>query len=540
MVPIVPASKADIVAQAVDVIPTTIKRWRAPIVMSSALLFGVAIAVSQHFMNIYLDGKVVDEIALSQAWVSRFETALAFLFKTVLSICVGDAFVQHQWRHLHQRTFQQMGDIDCVTNALRKPSNMFEWRVWITAPLLTLIALISWFLPLTAVVSPGSLSLESRYTSNTTLLRVPQLSYSHTNYGNVSMNDDDDYLEIALHPILLRHAYGTAAAGRPQLPLPQYPNETYSLTFVGPALKCAPASTIQTGFYSWASWVAGTQMSTSQPESGFTSGPLMLDTTSEDAAGIFVVTAKNSSVELQTHSSVNDNVSLAAPNVTECRLYNATYVVDFLYESSRQTSNCSIIEWINPVATRLNECPGECANDIITYAAVMSAFGKLLVGNSKVNSDLNLVTWMTNYLITNIDWDRAETTQRGLEQLFQNLTVSLMSEADLLKDASQTEPIKAQVVSYPIVYSYDRRDLLLPYGLGLVSAVACCLVGLHAFHVNGLASFQNQFSTYLRAIREDVWQGVFEDNDHDGGADPLPKKLASAKVALGRDTGSTD
>lgn len=84
------------------------------------------------------------------------------------------------------------------------------------------------------------------------------------------------------------------------------------------------------------------------------------------------------------------------------------------------------------------------------------------------------------------------------------------------------------VTSWPTTYVYHKSDLLITYGIALFSALSCSIIGLYAFSANRKSSYQNTFSTFLRAtdkmdVRSKIRRG-------DVGADPLPKRLGKADV----------
>lgn len=76
---------------------------------------------------------------------------------------------------------------------------------------------------------------------------------------------------------------------------------------------------------------------------------------------------------------------------------------------------------------------------------------------------------------------------------------------------------------------YAPRELLLAYGISFLCALACSCVGLHAFFIND-ASYQNVFSTFLRATNDLEVRSQISENDK--GSDPLPNALAKATVTL--------
>jgi hypothetical protein len=120
-----------------------IASWRAPIMMSTTLLLGLAVSLTHHFMITHLNSRPIEEAALSQKWISRFGTALAFLVKMFFTIAVGDAFVQRQWFNFHNQAYK-VQDVDALTNILENVLNFFDSSVWFRNPLLTLVAIVSW------------------------------------------------------------------------------------------------------------------------------------------------------------------------------------------------------------------------------------------------------------------------------------------------------------------------------------------------------------------------------------------------------------
>jgi hypothetical protein len=76
--------------------------------------------------------------------------------------------------------------------------------------------------------------------------------------------------------------------------------------------------------------------------------------------------------------------------------------------------------------------------------------------------------------------------------------------------------------------------LFITYGLALLSALACSIIGLYAFSANHKSSYQNTFSTFLRATNKMDVRSKIERSD--AGGDPLPKRLGKADVEFHRRT----
>jgi hypothetical protein len=293
---------------------------------------------------------------------------------------------------------------------------------------------IARIIPLAAVVTPGSLSVLPVRTTTAMMLQVPQPLYDLTNYGYVS--GGGSYI-VTIDDRVLKLAYATASTAQPVALLSTYQNETYHLQFNGPAVKCGPANesvirgvSSQYGGYSggnkviYRSWVTGSEGDSAGPGTG------TLDYDSRDGARVFIMTNF-----VDSDIIVNTTTRAKQVNVTECVLFNATYDVDFTFQSLQQTHNMNISTWLNPVFSPVYGLDdlelGGRRDTIFSYCVMMSTFGKLLVGQedrSHYNIDSILYT---SRKVLNINWNRSEAVETGLEQLFQNFTLSLLSDEGL-------------------------------------------------------------------------------------------------------------
>jgi hypothetical protein len=398
--------------------------------------------------------------------------------------------------------------------------------------------------------------------TNTTFVQVPQPHYNATNYANTATGGGD--IDISVNPRLYRLALNTASAARPVPLASTFPNETYHIRFDGPAVRCQPANNSvianltaefgsnsanvvngnQGNRFKYLSWVPGDE-AVLDYYNAFDHDPfLTLDQRSLDVARIFVMTNIGYwNVSIVTESPygtipyINGSdlpaLETRQINVTECHLYNATYDVDFGFQYPDQTYNISVSEWLNPViATNPNYGSTvwySNASEILSYTAMMDSFGRLLVGRAGENHYGSEKTSYTSYAIMGIDWSDGLAIQHGLEQLFQNYTISLLSDPGLIKNSSLADLIPVEVTTYPIPYVYDDETLLIAYGVALVSNVLCCAVGLYAFFVNH-ASYQNLFSTFLRATNNAAIRALIVSDDN--GADPIPKDLGKVKISM--------
>lgn len=454
-------------------------------------------------------------------------------------------------------------------------------------------------IPLAAIVTPGSLSVRPRLLSNTTSLYVPEPLYtryhsyyyyavdgygeraSHNGDGYVSPDGvDSDPVFITSSNLIHKLAFGAAASSQPVSLPSANQNQTYHLDFDGPAVKCSPAnesimynvtvdqglnygSTRRNTFLSWVGSGLNSTLAT-QPS------PQTLDYYSLDAARIWVMTNIdywNESVHTpfpdspppmyQNDTYWRDYYTFMKVNVTECQLYNASYSVDFQFQYPNQTRQVSISKWLHPITAINFWDPVSEVVDVLPHLALMNAFGKVLLVGSYTESEYAFKLSYSSWNIINIDWTRAKAIPSGLEQLFQNITLSALSDASLMyvlkapllhtyitdnisyfskNSTTGAQPVPVTAVTYPISYHYDPFDLPLPYGLSLLFTLICAGIGLRAFFLNDHASFQNLFSTYLRATSGLDIKGLVPVGDT--GADPLSKSIAKARIVVGEERGS--
>jgi hypothetical protein len=273
-------------------------------------------------------------------------------------------------------------------------------------------------------------------TSNITELQVPQLSFNATSYTPYSLWSH----KLAASAKLYILAYNTATLARPVPIASDFRNETYKVNFYGPSIRCGRAdeativkATHKFGisessiWWIFASWVGGNEI---VPNSTDMSGyDQTLDKSSSDAARIFVMT---------NFAAMNpeDNGDTRV-NVTECLLYNASYNVGFDFQYPNQTVQISVLDLLNTITyDKIGYVDAEASKTESAsnaYLAIMQTFGRLLVGAYQNNyTGEGEKAYFTIFNLLHINWSSGEAVQAGLEQLFQNITVSLMSDKHLM------------------------------------------------------------------------------------------------------------
>jgi len=119
----------------------------------------------------------------------------------------------------------------------------------------------------------------------------------------------------------------------------------------------------------------------------------------------------------------------------------------------------------------------------------------------------------------------------AIEELFQNMTLALFSDARFLRDSEQ--PVNITISYTRNVYSYSSRNLLISYGTALGLTLLASVAGCLAIFFNR-ASYTNKFSTIMRTTAG--FEYLVHERDRTG-ADPLPKHLAKARIHIGHREG---
>ena len=246
-------------------------------------------------------------------------------------------------------------------------------------------------------------------------LEVPQLSFDwpDTPY----FVSDLDGMDLVESKPLSKASFATATVGDILAIKPEFSNQTYSLKFFGPALKCEAVNQtlgsylpFQVTGLSYIAWTGGFTSEANLAWDIYTFPPL----DNGDMHGNSSTPVGNTLWIASAIGSPYNNVF----NITKCRLYNASYDIEFRFQNYKQTLLINQLDYIDPVWVS----PQNNNSKIIkSWKGIMSALGSLLVGTD------NFALHTSHYYMLNIDFSQVETTISGVEELFQNITLSLFS-----------------------------------------------------------------------------------------------------------------
>ncbi|KAK3331690.1 hypothetical protein B0T19DRAFT_472732 [Cercophora scortea] len=558
--------------------------WRVPALMFGALVAGIGCAAGHHCINSYWDGRPVPDES-TQRWINRLGTAFAFLVKTALSLASGYAYIQYFWLVVRKRPFRLEG-LDSLTSVLHDLSAMLQVGLWISVPGLTLIAIGTWLLPLVAVITPGTLTVSTQIVTSSMATTPPQLDLDGTRYAvtvgtvtNVPVFDIQGPTSE-----LMRTTISSASQQAIMYIEPPAVNSTYQLNFFGPSLQCnIPAEkelaefnrqlnqTINPGIggnggpngylgvnhrmnyhLSYNAWCppkesewAPTNRTFGHPTwfTNDTSPPQLIDVGNPEGEGrLYVLISPYQPASTSSYYYDNPQVLM------ECQMRNASYAVTIRNAGREQNVTIDRVEHLNTVRTDVLGLPrsqGASVSSANTaYTAIMWAFGALLNGQAVITVQANQQPAYTSTLVQTTalrpyieqpdaaDFTNA-TIKNILEGLFHNITLSLLSSTAFQRNASTAEPIATQIQLAKVVFVYRTSDLLIPYGLSILFAIASCVVGSIALSRNG-AAYNHDFTTMLRTTRKpdlDDLVGAAETT----GCTPLDSQLGRRMVIF--DTG---
>ncbi|PNP81395.1 hypothetical protein FNYG_05201 [Fusarium nygamai] len=452
-----------------------------PILMTGSLFLGLVLAIGHHLYYHYLDGRIIKS-QNQQEWFLRVGTGIAFLTRALLSAAVGFAYTQILWRTLRFKSVTIEG-VNSLFGVLHNAWDFTAWELWTAAPALAVVAMIAWALPLIAVITPATLTVEVSDRPNITVVDapIPLLDYNNmlnfaqfTGAGGLGYYAPSSYVSRVLLSVASLGSILT-------FPAP-FPNSSYSVDFYGPSISCGTPRNATFAKLLAEAVKNETCCGNSAGYVGFVPSTNTVNRTEEGYALAGLRGAMNYSLISslasidRTANSVNSSrlfvvvPDMPASNTTisyimanksiECALYNSSYAVNFTFDNGQQN--------ISYKSKRLNGIQSSDAdglsedkdsnrfNAAVAYIALMDSLGKLLLGKLGISHYGVMQPTQTQIMSSvlmdakemqvlagvNAATDRPETPDSvignismadALEQLFTNATISLFSNSKLLQ-----------------------------------------------------------------------------------------------------------
>lgn len=176
--------------------------WVAPVGMIAFFLFGVSFAIGHHAYYSSLDGTDVRDDE-SQQWAIRFGTAFAFLVEVPLAAAVSISQTQRAWTTVERKSVS-IGGIDSIFAATRDIGSFMSWEMLSRAKLASLLALTCWCLPLSAVVTPATLTVQAVSRTRKVDKIVPAIDFNNVaKFALLTTSVSDPTLNVLSRTLLI-------------------------------------------------------------------------------------------------------------------------------------------------------------------------------------------------------------------------------------------------------------------------------------------------------------------------------------------------
>ena len=456
--------------------------------------------------------------------------------------------------------------------------------------LASFLALVAWCIPISSLITPATLNIDSVLRQSARMIKVPTLdiaqSDEYTQFSFDVSGSGSVLKYLGPRTALTRLALATSTTGQ-ILPLPAPgTNATYMQSFFGPYVKCQDANQTIIGYIDAANRRRTASLDPSIKELAndyFAFVPALsnLNDTSPNAP---IRVANLSDVNRALYASnqlwlrfpqynpnhmVFDISEVLDPTYLVCEMHNASYYVNFTWQNGIQSIDILNLDVLN--ATPYPVHPSYSTPDEvgIAYSAVMWALSNQLTGTmgfyqdvlttdindqivanrtySEIASDIDQTSllgtsslntfFLQNHYLTNRNrsepfspqrlQDMALARNRSLDILIPELSSNIT--LSLISNAllSPSRPANVTTTTPVNIYTYQPRNLYIAYGVAIAVALLANLIGLYAFLANGV-SYEISFSSIVCTTRDIHFSGL---NAHERiGALPIDKEVRRAKI----------
>ncbi|TKA57864.1 hypothetical protein B0A55_12513 [Friedmanniomyces simplex] len=235
--------------------------------MLLALVSGALLATGHHLFYQSLAGgraptgtyKIAGANVSKQQFNTTVGTAFAFLVKALLALAVGVAYTQAFWRAAKtSKNGLTLSNLDTTFSIIGDAAGFLKLKVWGRHPLLLLLAVVAWTIPIASIVTPATLSVVSAAMSPPPMImtKVPDFDFVNLNFlagMTAGGTGGDNYTEYCYEgPGQLVQRVATAVSVQGEILPISAPalNASWTLEFAAPALRCSPV-TGAAGYPTW-------------------------------------------------------------------------------------------------------------------------------------------------------------------------------------------------------------------------------------------------------------------------------------------------
>lgn len=531
--------------------------WFTPASIAFLFVLSVGTAVVHHRYYLGLD-KIRAGTDEKQRWVIRIGTCLAILFRASLVALVGISRKQWVWVTLRKR-FISLNAINAIFGATGDPSHFGNIDMLRRARIATAMAAVMWAVPLTAVFTLDTLTVQPggilNYTAPcdapTVKFDFDSESTATRNPLNLSSLDPivDRYRGVYHAPsTYARNLFTIAAFGeylsRDAVTFAGCPEAVswceYNTTMVLPSVDCTQEAYPEVSAADW--------------ETPTLWRDLFDDTIPEDKIPVFVAQRdrENRNTLWIAYIYREYGTGILRPSLISCRNSITRYRLGSTAPQSNAPKGDFISLWPNTAEQLLfvDDDHGDTALSAAESSeydgsyALFDTFTEILTGSILRDRDPTPYAFedLSNTTITTLT--RVESTSAasngrlfaiettlildGLSTMALKMGTALILRRD--HEFSATTTTTCRIFDDYNVYAYASHKLLITYGVVVAVGFVMAGIGLAALGMNGIAS-DTSFSTVLLATRNPSLDRLTAGGCI--GGKPLPAELGKLKLRFG-------
>lgn len=497
-------------------------------------ILGVGSAASHHFYYRTLHNTSAGD-ATRQQWVIQIGTALAFLSNAALVSVVAISRTQWVWVTLRKR-FITVAGIDALFGVTADPMYFRNVDMIRGAKLATFMAVIIWSYPLTAVLTPGTISVQTIAQFHPVPCIVPTLAFefdtdstaqklccqdtslTHVSAGSYVGQD------MGIPPHVERVLMLAAYSGHIQPPsnvglngassrLPETTlwrdcgkNCTYTVQFLGPGIHCTENTDWSPGaplFHSALEYMDGTFFRSDIVTEGVLWVGFYPDGANDEPSVLF---CRKTVTQYSVRLSVL-NYQFSEPIIEAVQNIETIADAQPLYPDTRYLPNLAVFHILsNALLGNLTKSQFSASSIALTPLLGQASFTAVQLG-------------------------------LGIEKMAQAMVVSLLSIDTRGEDSfhplflyAALEATQCTTTKSAAVYNYKFQRLLYVYGASTSMALIMAVVGFVALARNGVSNSVT-VSALLRTTRNPTLDRLLAGTCL--GADPLPTELGELRLKFG-------
>jgi hypothetical protein len=467
--------------------------WKSIIWMLMWIFLGILVGLGHHFG--YQSLHEQPQAVISQTWIHNIGTGAAFLVKSSFTLSILIALQEVLWFSFRQRAMT----ISLLDKLFTLTSNplCFGPSTFMNAPLVTGLAAFAWIIPLSAILSPGSLTVASLVFRNESTCVVPTFAAASENisfylmmpHGFSIYGPNVGITKLASQVL----AQGTILESES----PCGTNCSFQHSFYGPGIDCQNAS----------------NPSYLDSNGGQERSWLFYNATDYgNSVMAMIMTYRNNT---KTHAgAMSDYVTML------CLAYNATYDVSVNYTNGRPAFTTKLT--YNAPLLKLNETESRGNGSrwhINSAMLVQEIFDKYLnrtwqkapttqyeaPSTSITETILAGDTNDANYGTAASLWFVNQDLLTGVPELLTNLTLSTLA----FSPTNTTTTCSASTER--LVYYYNPKLLLIPYSIALILCLIAFTAGVWVLRTTGIRTGEI-FSQILVTTRNPLLDEISRGN----------------------------